>query len=163
MDGKCGCLLLMSLLSGRLGVQTIRVQGVLIAARSRTVGHAFKPDKERPVHIKIFSTFTEPEGSLPCSQNPVICSCVGHFNPIHTFPFFLTLRSILISTSDIRPSLPRGLLQVPPPPRPQILYLRLHHHACRMAQYLRKVEDTCDTCESAYQLILFRVDGFLAP
>jgi len=35
----------MSLLAERLGVQTIRVQGVLIAARSRTVGHAFQTEQ----------------------------------------------------------------------------------------------------------------------
>jgi len=36
--------------------------------------------------IKKFPNFMEPEGSLPCSQRPIIGTYISQMNPVHNFP-----------------------------------------------------------------------------
>jgi hypothetical protein len=50
--------------------------------------------------------FMEPEGSLPCSQEP---SCCSYPEPDESSPYHPTLRSILILLSHLRLGLPNGL------------------------------------------------------
>jgi hypothetical protein len=51
----------------------------------------------------------EPEGLLPCSQEPSIGPYLSRINPVHTTPLYLYLKSILILSTILRVGLPSCL------------------------------------------------------
>jgi hypothetical protein len=59
-------------------------------------------------YSRISQHFMEPEGSLPCSQEPSTVPFLSQINPIHTIPSYL--RSLLIFFTHLRLGLPQRSL-----------------------------------------------------
>jgi hypothetical protein len=56
-----------------------------------------------------FQHFMEPEGSLPCSQEPPKVPILNQIDPVYTIPLYICLRSILTLSTHQRLGLPSGL------------------------------------------------------
>jgi hypothetical protein len=90
---------------------SVSVHIFLIACHhSHSLTHGAEPflrSRQLCSYSRTSQHFMEPEGSLLCSQEPLLAPIVSQINPIHTVPSYL--RSILILFTRLRLGLPSGL------------------------------------------------------